>query len=62
MVRLVGEADCSRAARALLLAGKLSVGEAEFLVAPDATWRAPGLLPVGVAPGQEAHRSSHAAA
>eukprot|EP00969_Alexandrium_andersonii_P081757 3604067-Alexandrium_andersonii.AAC.1 len=62
MVRLVGEADCNRAARALILAGKLSVGDAEFPVVPDATWRTPSLLPVGVVPGQEARRASHATA
>eukprot|EP00969_Alexandrium_andersonii_P212787 9395553-Alexandrium_andersonii.AAC.1 len=45
MVRLAGEADCRRAARDLLLAGKLSVGEVEFPVAPGGAWRAPSLLP-----------------
>eukprot|EP00969_Alexandrium_andersonii_P018036 789186-Alexandrium_andersonii.AAC.1 len=58
MVRLVCEADCQRAARALLLAGKLSVGDTEFAVVPDATWRTPSLLPAGVVPGREAHRLS----
>eukprot|EP00969_Alexandrium_andersonii_P208593 9212673-Alexandrium_andersonii.AAC.1 len=62
MVRLAGEADCSRATRALLLAGKLSVGEVEFPVVPGGAWRAPSLLPVGVVPGEEAHRASHATA
>eukprot|EP00969_Alexandrium_andersonii_P133844 5919578-Alexandrium_andersonii.AAC.1 len=61
MVRLAGEADCQRAARSLLLAGKLTVGGNDFKVVPDATWRSPGLLPVGVIPGQEAHRSALAA-
>eukprot|EP00969_Alexandrium_andersonii_P349021 15430175-Alexandrium_andersonii.AAC.1 len=32
-----------------------------FKVVPDATWRSPGLPPVGVIPGQEAHRSALAA-
>eukprot|EP00969_Alexandrium_andersonii_P275709 12185153-Alexandrium_andersonii.AAC.1 len=46
MVRQVGEANCNCAARSLLLAGKLTtVGGTEFPVVPDATWRAPRLLP-----------------
>eukprot|EP00969_Alexandrium_andersonii_P027447 1197365-Alexandrium_andersonii.AAC.1 len=62
MVRLVGEANCSRAARALVLAGKIVVGDSERSVVPDAAWRFPSLLPVGVIPGEEAHRSPRLAA
>eukprot|EP00969_Alexandrium_andersonii_P057562 2536678-Alexandrium_andersonii.AAC.1 len=62
MVRLVGEASCSRAARALVLAGKLVVADAELPVVPDASWKAPSLPPVGTVPGEATYQASHAVA
>eukprot|EP00969_Alexandrium_andersonii_P331311 14643519-Alexandrium_andersonii.AAC.1 len=41
MARLFGEASCSRAAAAFVLAGKLAAGESELPVAPDASWCSP---------------------